>query len=306
MSASMRAARAAATVLYREDRARWADPEATRERVRRSAEKGAAPRPARIPWTLRSVARVSEQAVAGRRVVTLTPRQGSRPTTLVYLHGGAYVGEIVGPHWAVVERLIRSSGCTVVVPLYGLAPRHDVDDAIPLLLQVTDALGREPGRRLVLGGDSAGGGLAVAVALEAARIGSPAADRLLLVSPWLDVELAGIEATGLDRLDPMIAAPGLRVAGEAWRGSRGADDPLVSPARASAERLATLPPTRIVQGGREILLPSVRRFARRARAAGADVALRVYPDGFHDFVGATFLPESRDALSWFADALTAS
>ena len=299
----MRAARAAASLVYRRDHARWADPEATRERIRRYGEKGGAPRPARIPWSLRSWAHVSEQAVAGRPVITLTPRLHRSPVTLVYLHGGAYINEMLSAHWAIVERLLRQSGATVIVPLYGLAPRFTVDDAIPLLLQLTEAVRRDSDDALVLGGDSAGASLAVAVTLEAQRIGAPAADRLLLASPWLDIELPGVERTGLEELDPMISAPGLRVAGLAWSAGRPVDDPLVSPTRASLERLAALPPTRIVQGGHEVLLPSVRGFARRARAAGADVTLRVYADGFHDFVGATFLPESRNALSWFADEL---
>jgi epsilon-lactone hydrolase len=306
MSVSLELARAAATVLYRHDRARWADPEATRERMRQAGETGGSPRPARVPWSLRSVARVGEQAVRGRRVLTFTPRSPGATATVLYLHGGAYIGSAISAHWAIVEQLIRRSGATVVVPLYGLAPRHTVDDAIPLLLQLADALGRDPRRPLVVAGDSAGAALAVALAFEAGRVGAPVPDRLLLVSPWLDVELAGIERTGLPALDPMVAAPGFRVTGDAWRAGRAARDPLVSPASAPADLLATLPPTRIVQGGREMLLPSVRRFARRSRDAGADVGLRVYPGGFHDFVGATFLPESRDALRWFAAEIVAS
>ncbi|MDO9397246.1 MAG: alpha/beta hydrolase fold domain-containing protein [Herbiconiux sp.] len=259
------------------------------------------PEPARLPASLRRLCTVREQRVEGRRVITLTPRRGSTGVELIHAHGGYYVHPLVAPHWAFLEALIRASGVTVTVPLYGLAPEHAGEEALPFLsavyLGVRDRAGAHP---VFLSGDSAGGGLAVAQALRFARGGLPAPQGLILIAPWLDVTMTDPDIVAMEKVDPMLDVTRARVSGRLWAGGRDPRDPEVSPLFASRSALAGLPPVRIVQGGRDLLLPDVRRFARRLREAGVDEVTRIYPDGFHVFVGVPALPESRSALAWIA------
>jgi len=147
---------------------------------------------------------------------------------------------------------------------------------------------------LVLCGDSAGGGLAVAQALR-----GPNVALLLLISPWLDITLADPAAAALEREDIMLGVEGMRLCGQAWAGSTDPRAPHLSPLFADLE---SLPPTHIFQGTRDLLLPDARTFAAKARASGVDVHLHEYPGGFHDFMGAPFLPESPDAFGHAARA----
>lgn len=263
------------------------------------ADRGSA---APIPDRLRRIATVTEGHVDGFRVITLTPVAGSSGAHLIYLHGGCYTFPLVAPHWGILAGLIEHSGASVTVPLYGLAPEYTVVDGLKFLRSVWDRETSAGHRRLVLGGDSAGGGLALAHAVAARDAELPAADALLLLSPWLDATLSNPGAQELAPRDPMLAAPGLIEAGTLWAGDLDPGDPRVSPVNAD---LAGLPPVHIVAGSHDILTPDARLLAQRLHDAGGSVDLRITPGGFHDFPGAPWLPEARRALDRMAAILRA-
>ena len=105
--------------------------------------------------------------VRGRAVLTARPRAGGTGPHIVYLHGGGYVWPLIRPHWWVVDRLIRATGGTVSVPLYPLAPESDHSDAYQFLVaSYGELLDAAPSCRPVLAGDSAGGGLALGLAVK--------------------------------------------------------------------------------------------------------------------------------------------
>ncbi|NQX36071.1 alpha/beta hydrolase [Herbiconiux sp. VKM Ac-2851] len=272
--------------------------------------------PAPLTRALRRRCEVSEETVLGVPVLTLTPRRG-RPGApeLVYLHGGAYVFPLQKAHWWIIDRLIVLSGVTVTVPLYPRAPEHSLSEALPFLDSVmVDVRRRAAGREVFVAGDSAGAGLALAHTIVRRDRGGELPDGLLLFSPWLDATMSNPAVPRLERLDPTLAAAGLVHCAELW--TRGGDiaGRLVSPLNDSLERL---PPTFVYQGTHDVFAADARRFARKAeqlarrqpppaqdaRPAPSAVELRLYRGGFHDFVGATFTPESRRALGHAASVL---
>lgn len=242
--------------------------------------------------SVRRVAVVRETAVEGWPVTRLTPRRGATGSHLVYVHGGAYVQPLTTFHWWVLAALVRS-GASVSVPHYGLAPDHHVDEALDLLAAVHR---REAGRhdRLVVGGDSAGGGLALAHAMQQRDAGGPVADALLLFSPWVDVTLADPAATALEPRDHLLGVAGLREAGRLWAGDRDLRDPSVSPLHGD---LGGLPPIFTYQGDRDVLLPDAKSLTRGVQAAGGRAELRIAAGGFHVHVAAPWTPEARRALA---------
>ncbi|MDX3640823.1 alpha/beta hydrolase [Streptomyces sp. MB09-02B] len=252
-----------------------------------------------VPAALRRSCHVSTEVVDGHTVTTVTPKSGASGTELIYLHGGAYVRPLVGPHWSIIATLIRRTGATVIVPLYGLAPHYHADDAYKFLDSVYPAVLQRAGHNPVfLAGDSAGAGLVVGQAIRCRDEGLRPPDGLLLFSPWVDVTMTNPGIAALIDLDPMLAPAGLAAAGRDWAGARSVTDPLVSPLH---DTLKDLPPTYIYQGGHDIFLPDVERFAAKAQAAGTHVDLRVWPTAFHVFVGAGWTREARQALSDAAD-----
>ncbi|GMA28209.1 alpha/beta hydrolase fold domain-containing protein [Arenivirga flava] len=178
------------------------------------------------------------------------------PATILYLHGGAYVHPLVAPHWWIVDRLVRVSGATVIVPQYELAPHGSVEEAFALL----DELARRVHGRLVLAGDSAGAGLALAWTQRRRDAGERLPDALQLFSPWLDTTMTNPGIAALEP-DPMLDRERLIASARSWARDRALDDPLISPGLGD---LAGLPPTVVHQGGRDLLHPDALRFGRRA------------------------------------------
>lgn len=252
-----------------------------------------------VPPSLRRLCTVEHRMLGGFPVTLVTPREHATGTQLVYLHGGGYVGPVISAHWSIITSLVVRSGATVVVPSYGLAPEHTAAEAYPFLDEVyRQALERAAvtGSPVFLAGDSAGGGLAVGLALRCRDGELPPPAALLLFSPWLDVRLDSSAIAALEKRDPLLERADLVEAGELWAAGSpgGTADPLVSPL---ADSLAGLPPTFVYQGDRDILFPDAKAFAAKATAAGSTVELRIYPGAIHVFVGAGWTPEAQRALA---------
>ncbi|WP_344344726.1 alpha/beta hydrolase fold domain-containing protein [Agrococcus versicolor] len=220
---------------------------------------------------------------------------------VVHVHGGAFVFAIQDLHWLALATLATRSGATVHVPLYGLAPAHAAPEALELLDEVVASVrGSAPGRRVVLSGDSAGGGLALAHAVRTRDRGAPPVDALLLWSPWLDVAVPDRDDPRLERREPMLTVASLRRAGAMWAGANGVRDPRASPIHAD---LVGLPPITTLAGGRDLLVEDARRLHRAVHAVGGASTLREWRGGFHVFMAAMRTRESRQAIAMAADVL---
>ena len=201
---------------------------------------------------------VASRSVAGFEVHTVRPRGAAHGPVVVYLHGGAYVSEIAAQHWSLVAQLVRDAGATVVVPHYGLAPQHTAVEAFAMLDELLGDL--DPAVDLHLAGDSAGGGLALALA-QRWRDTYPRLAGLTLIAPWLDLEMKNPGIDAVEPRDPWLTRPGLRPAAAAWAGALPLDDPRVSPINGP---LDGLPATLLLVGDRDITLPDCRLLRDRA------------------------------------------
>ncbi len=280
----------AVRMLYRPDAQ-------TPERVRAhlAAPKGSG----EPPLSLRRACVVSTSEVAGFPVHTVLPPGQSRPErVVVYLHGGSYVDEIVRQHWGLVRRFARA-GCRVEVPLYGLAPEHTVEEAVPFVLAILAGLERTYAMSdVVLAGDSAGGGLAVAVTHALRDAGRPVPRRLLLDAPWLDVRMAGPDLERFAARDPWLSADALRTMGAVWAGDRDPADPWASPVTGSFEGF---PPVEVWTGTRDVLHPDALALSERALEAGVDATLHVVAGAVHVYP-LTPTPEGRRGAAQMVQA----
>lgn len=261
----------------------------TVEATRQSAGTGQDARPSRL---MRQRFDVTETVRDGRDIVTLAPRGGANSTHVLYLHGGAYVHPMLRVHWHLVAALVRRTGARVTVPMYRLAPGATADTEYPFLAALHDDLTR-CGGRVVLAGDSAGGGLCLGLAIHARDTGATAADALVLYSPWVDVAMTNPQISSLEPLDPLLSTAGLQWCGKAWAGNRDVTDRSISPLN---DPLDGLPPMHVHQGDHDLFLTDVKAFHRKAQAAGNNGSMHLYPGGIHAFVVLTALPESRLAL----------
>jgi phosphinothricin tripeptide acetyl hydrolase len=166
-----------------------------------------------------------------------------------------------------------------LVPDYRLAPEHRfpaaVDDAVKAYRHLLGE-GIEPGR-IVIAGDSAGGGLTIAAAIAIRDSGLPQPGCLFAISPWANLGQSGAAyAAVLD--DPMLTRQGLQDFADAYLQGEGPDHPLASPALGD---LQGLPPMLLQAGGAEILASDTTLLAERAGLAGVEVRAEIWPEMIH-------------------------
>ena len=249
-----------------------------------------APQPGPMPASMR----VRFTATCDRGITRVFPKQGLRSGgALIFLHGGAYLFPLVDGQWGIVEGLIDRTGLPVIIPDYPLAPNHTAAEAFDFVQPIIDEAQAEFGR-VILFGDSAGGGLALSLAMQRRDTGARQVDGLVLYAPWVDVTMTNPRIEEVQGRDKILRVPGLVWAGRAWAADLDPTDPRVSPLYGDP---AGLPPMRIFQGDADILGPDTIEFARKAARAGVDVRLRVEPDGFHVYVlSVPIIPEAEAAL----------
>jgi acetyl esterase/lipase len=216
--------------------------------------------------------------------------------TILYLHGGAYTRGSIVSHRALVARLSAASGARALVIAYRLAPENPfpaaVEDATAAYRWLLEQHIQPD--QLVVSGDSAGGGLSLALLLALRDAGHPLPAGAALLSPWTDLAGTGESIRTLAGADPWLNAERLMLTAGLYLAGADACNPLASPLYGD---LHGLPPLLIQVGTDEILLDDATRLAERARAAGVPVTLEVWERMWHVFQSfAAEIPEGRQAV----------
>ena len=257
------------------------------------------------PFLLPRGTTVTEQMLGGVAAEVVSVRApGPQPVpqpTVVHFHGGGYcIGSartIRG--WA--AHLSAQAGCRVVLPQYRLAPEHPYPAGLQDALAVTAAL-EGP---VVLSGDSAGGGLALALVLSMRDQGQgmPAC---ILLSPWLDLGRDRRGDPALVRRDVLLTPDWLDACAHAYAAPEAWAEPSVSPLLAAH---SGLPPLLIQAGTSELLAPDAELLAASASAAGTEVTYTRWPRMWHDFMLQPGLLAAADSAlaqaAWFVGKVTA-
>jgi len=215
---------------------------------------------------------------------------------MLYFHGGVYVIGAASHTVSLVGEIARRTSVTALTLDYRLAPEHPYPAAVDDARAAYEGLlkqGVDPGR-IVLAGESAGGGLAVAALLAARDAGLPMPACAYLMSPYADLTLSSETLTSKQALDPILTPEGLRVRAPEYLGAADASNPLISPIFGD---LNGLPPLLIQVGSHEILLGDAIQLAATAATSDVAVTLDVTPGVPHVFQGfAGLLDEAGAAL----------
>jgi acetyl esterase/lipase len=215
---------------------------------------------------------------------------------ILYLHGGGYALGSIATHRFLMQAIGQAAGARVLGIDYRLAPENPfpaaVEDAVAAWRWMLRQ-GLEP-HRCAIGGDSAGGGLALATMLSVRDRGLPLPGAAVCLSPWTDLAGTGASVQSRAADDPMVTAEGLEKMATAYLGRASTRDPLASPLYAN---LAGLPPTLVQVGSAEILLDDSTRLADRAKAAGVEVVLETWDDMVHVFQAFPMLAEAGQAIA---------
>jgi len=232
------------------------------------------------------------------------PRQSERDSAIVYFHGGAYILGSAKAYLNFVGQIAEQAKTSVFAVDYSLAPERVFPAAVDDAKAVYFGLAAAGFSRLVIAGDSAGGGLALSLLLLTAeasrREGLPKPLAAVVISPWTDLALTGDSMADGAAADPLLTREALDGAAHLYLGDHDRRDP-----RASAlyGNMTGLPPVLFHVGEDEILLDDSRRFASRIEAAGGIAELHIWEGMTHVFASNVALQSSRDALATIGEFL---
>jgi acetyl esterase/lipase len=218
---------------------------------------------------------------------------------ILYLHGGVYALGSINTHREFSARLAQATTMPVLILDYRLAPEHPFPAALDDILATYRWMIDQgiPPARIILAGDSAGGGLALAALVALRNAGEPLPAGAVCISPWADLALSGASVKSKAGADPILGSAPLNMYVNYYAGERDVRDPLISPLYANLEGL---PPLLIQGGTEEVLLDDAMRTTEQARAAGVPVTLEIWEEMVHVFQLIPFLPESKRAVAQIA------
>lgn len=238
----------------------------------------------------------TERMLGGVPCLDMRPHRPSAATPVLYVHGGGYNLGSAEAYHGIVSRMCVALGRRIIMPDYRLAPEHPFPAAIEDLKTAAEVMSAELAcESVIVMGDSAGGGLALALGVRMSQSPtSPRARALVLYSPWVDLRCTSASYVTGAATDWIVRPQWLRTFAELYAGGRPAGDPEVSPVLAD---LRDLPPVLLEVGGLEILRDDARLLAERIDEAGGTLTFYEDPKGIHVWqIYLPWLPEARASM----------
>lgn len=220
---------------------------------------------------------------------------GADRPLIFYMHGGGYVFGSIGLYRSMTTAMAKIARADLFSLDYRLAPEHPCPAGIEDALAAYDWLTKRAApSQIVLGGDSAGGGLALATLQALRKSGRPMPAGAFLYSPWTDLAATGASVSANARSDYMFQEASIREGGSRYAGALDLKDPRVSPLYGE---FAGLPPLLVLASEAEMLFDDSRRMVERAVAAGVDVCFEPRPGLSHVWpLFHPLYPETKKAL----------
>ena len=216
----------------------------------------------------------------GRKVFILTPKNEQKSEKVIlYLHGGSYVAETSSNHWRFLEKLVKDTNATIILPDYPLTPKYTYKDVFTMITPLYKEIIEEvPTNNLILMGDSAGGGMSLALLEKLSNEKVEMPYKTILISPWLDVRLENPEIDNVQKYDKDLNKETLKIAGIAYAGEDGMNSYLVNPIDGDLSKLKNVT---IFTGTYDILNPDVHVLQEKAKESNAELEIKEYDGAGH-------------------------
>lgn len=244
-------------------------------------------------WFEDSYAVETEKIEIRKVFIIKKDKETDSDSIILYLHGGSYMAELKQEHWLFFEGLLQDTNATLVVPDYPLTPKYNYKDVFTMMEPCYEKiLENEQDKTWIVMGDSAGGGLALALLEKMGEKGRKMPDALFLLSPWLDTSMENQKIDEVQSKDPMLSKPALKLAGEQYgRDIKEEDTYLVDPLYGPLQNLC---PIVVFTGTADILNPDVAILEQRCKEAGTQITVKEYENAIHDFILYSFVKEDVD------------
>jgi len=214
-------------------------------------------------------------------------------TLVIYLHGGAYVQEMLVFHWLMLDKITSISKSRFIIPDYPLAPFSDFKDCYKKLSRFyKKILEYYPDKKIIFMGDSAGGGLCAGLSMYLAKLGLRQPDKLILLSPWIDLVMDNPEIDNYIKDDPMLKYKELKVDAKYWANGTKLTDYRLSPIYGD---VTCLKDVTIFVGTHEFFYPDIMKFVDKLKEN--KVRNKVYiGEGLNHVYPVFPIPEAREAI----------
>lgn len=230
-------------------------------------------------------------SIFNRDIYIIKPPNIQSHKTILYLHGGAYMANILPIHWKFLDKIIEKTHITIVLPDYPLAPESNWKNTYDFMeVLQTELLNRT--ENLIFAGDSAGAGLALSWAMELRDRGWLMPQELILLSPWLDISMSNSNIHAIEGKDPYLSVKALVTAGQYWADGLSDRDWRVSPIYGDLDRL---PKIKLFTGTSDILNPDARLLNSRVLETSGSINLYEYKEMIHDWMFFD-MPESQRCI----------
>ena len=264
------------------------------EKLRQVADGGE--RFGRFPKSLQSES-ISIERIPAELII---PLQADTRSALLYLHGGGYALGSIKSHRATAGQIAEAGNIRTLIIDYRRPPENPFPAALQDALSAYTWLRKNGYQKIIIMGDSAGGGLALSTAISLRDDQAPLPLLVICLSPLIDVECTGESVITNAKRDPWLTT-GIKTLFNYYVGQNDPRDPLISPLYADYTKL---PPILIHVGTDEILLSDSTRLAEKAKAAGMDVQIKIWQGMWHIFpFFAPFVPEASQAVTEIGNAI---
>ena len=235
-----------------------------------------------------------ELIYAGVPAAWFTGPKSSDNKNVLYLPGGGYCVGSYHTHQAMVGRIARAIGHPILSITYRKAPEDPFPAALEDAVKVYKQMVSEGKKNIIIAGDSAGGGLALATTMTLIKEKYKLPTALVLLSPWTDLTSSGDSVVRKKDSDPLIGPELLEVFAKKYAGTEDLTNPLISPLFGDFKGF---PPTLIQVGTEEVLLDDSTRLAKKMKEAGVQVDFEIWEGMMHVFQWfAGLIPEANDAI----------
>lgn len=234
----------------------------------------------KVPKKLEINYNIGSQEYMQRKLFIITPKKENKNNLkILYIHGGAYVAETSDKHWQFIGKIVNDTGATVILPDYPLTPKYNYEDVFnmiePLYKDIIERINPED---LIIIGDSAGGGISLALEEKLVQEKERLPKKLILISPWIDVTLTNEDIDNIEKYDKELNKETLKLAGKVYAGNTDPTNYLISPIYGNLEGLKNVV---IYTGTYDILNPDIHKLIEKAKDANTNITLKEYKEAGH-------------------------
>ena len=238
----------------------------------------------KIPQKANESCDIETKEFMSRKIFIIKPKtEQLSKKVILYFHGGAYVAEATTLHWDFLEKLANDTKSTIVMPDYPLTPKYTYKDVFNMVETLyKEIISKVDVKNLVMMGDSAGGGITLALAEKISQNNIQLPSKTILISPWLDVTLTNEKIKEVQKNDKDLNKEKLLIAGISYaRDEEGMKSYLVKPINGPISKLKNVI---IYTGTYDILNPDTHLLQEKAKKEGIDIQIKEYEQAPHIWI----------------------